>query len=236
MAKLVIFTRSAQEPPELVPGKVFYLNRRFLTGADDDEQFSARHPPMIFYGADGWYVSNQTPNQTLVLWGPSGRVDKIRSGLAKRLEEGESDMQIADREVTFLVEDSDADRESPPTLPGPITWSPDREAEDELKRIMKERPVFRTIVYVRFQEYIPPAPHGQPRLAVSKPAPLTAADVTACYPEATMVTVHEVCRRIREITELQLWEIGDWLADRGILLSTHNIDIPHTNCGHRRSW
>jgi hypothetical protein len=236
MSKLVIFTRSAQEPPELVPGDVFYLDRRFLTGADDDEQLSARHPPKIFYGVDGWYISNETLNQTLVVWGPSGRVDWIRPRLAIRLEEGESDMQIADREVTFLVEDSAAGRESPPMLPGPITWSPDSEAEDEMQRIMKKNPAFRTIVYVRFQEYIPPPPHGQTRLATSKPAPLTAADVTTCYPEATATTVNEVARRIRDITGLGLWEIGDWLADRGILLSTHNIDIPHTNCGHRRSW
>src|ERR1035441_11064302 len=90
MAKLTIFTRSAQDPPELVPGDVFYLHRRFLTGADDNEQLS-RSGPAIFYGADGWYVSNETSNQTLVLWSPSRRVDMIEPGLAKRLEEGESD-------------------------------------------------------------------------------------------------------------------------------------------------
>lgn len=235
MTELVIFTRSAQDPPELSPGDVFYLDRRFLTGADNDERFSARRPPMIFYGADGWYISNHTPNQTLVLWGPSGRVDKIRPGLARKLEEGESDMQIADREVTFLVQGTETDRKSPPVPRGPITLEPDRKAEDEIKELMKEKPTFRTIVYVRFQEYIPPPPHGQPRLAwVNKPAPLSAHDVRACYPEATEVMVHEVCRRIRDITGLKLWEIGDWLAERGILLATHNIDIPHTACGHRR--
>jgi hypothetical protein len=231
MAKLTIFTRSAQDPPELVPGDVFHLHRRFLTGADDDEQLS-RSGPAIFYGADGWYVSNETSNQTLVLWSPSGRVDMIEPGLAKRLEEGESDMQIAGREVTFLVEEDDADLEAPPVLPGPRTQDPDKEAEDELKQAM-EKPTFRTIVYVRFQEYIPVPPHGQPRLTVSKPAPLTAVGVTACYPEATEVMVNEVARRMREIIGLHLWKTGDWLVSRGILLSTNNIDIPHTACGHR---
>jgi hypothetical protein len=234
MARLTIFTRSAQDPPELVPGDVFHLNRRFLTGADDDEQLP-RLGPAIFYGADGWYVSNDTSNQTLVLWSPSGRVDMIEPGLAKKLEEGESDMQIADREVALAVEEDDADLEAPPLLPGPITEDPDKDAEDELKQVMKGKPVFRTIVYVRFQEYIPAPPHGQPRYTVRKPAPLTAADVTACYPEATEVMVNEVARRMREITGLHLWKTGDWLASRGILLSTHNIDIPHTACGHRRA-
>jgi hypothetical protein len=156
----------------------------------------------------------------------------IQPGLGKRLEGDESYMQIADREVTFLVEEDDADLEAPPVLPGPTTGSPDSWAEDELKQAM-EKPTFRTIVYVRFQEYIPAPPHGQPELTVSKPAPLTAAGVTACYPEATEVMVNEVARRMREITGLHLWKTGDWLASRGILLSTHNIDIPHTACGHR---
>ena len=74
MTELIIFTRSTKEQPELVPGDVFKLDRYFLTGADTDERYSARHPPLIFYGADGWYVSNETSNQTIYLWGPSGRL------------------------------------------------------------------------------------------------------------------------------------------------------------------
>jgi hypothetical protein len=86
------------------------------------------------------------------------------------------------------------------------------------------------------QEYITPRPHGQAGPAlVKRPAPLTAADTAACYgPGATESAVHEASRLIRKITELQLWQIGDWMVKCGILLPEHNIDIPHTWCGHRK--
>jgi hypothetical protein len=241
MARLVIFTRSDQRPPELGPGDMFYLDRRFLTGSDDNEHYSARHPPVVFHGADGWYVNNETLNQPLYLWSPSGRLDTIDPGLAKRLEEGESDLQIADCEVTFLVQGSDADRHSPPIPRGPITWTPESEAEDALKQLMRDRPPFRIIMYTRFQEYITPRPHGQvgPAL-VKRPAPLTATDTAACCgPGVTAGTVHEASRMIRKITGLELWRIGDWMVKCGILRPEHNIDIPHTACSHRRpslSW
>lgn len=235
MTELIIFTRSTKEQPELVPGDVFKLDRYFLTGADTDERYSARHPPLIFYGADGWYVSNETSNQTIYLWGPSGRLAAIDPGLAIRLEEGESDMQIGDYEVTFLVDSTETGPQPLPKFTVPITWPPDRGAEEELRRQMKERPTFRVIVYARFQEYITPPPHRHtgPILA-RRPCPLTASDTAACCgPGVSQSAVHEVSRSLRNITGLPLWQIGDWLVRRGVLLPKHNIDIPHTACIHR---
>jgi hypothetical protein len=236
VTRLIIFTRSAKDQPELAPSDIFKLDRYFLTGADTDERYSARRPPKIFYGPDGWYVSNETSNQTVYLWSPDGRLVTIEPGLAARLEDGESDIQIGDYEVTLLVSPAEARPQQLPNLSVPVTWPPDRDAEDELRRQIKARPpAFRVIMYARFQEYITPPPHFRagPFLA-RRPSPLTAADTEACCgPAVSQSAVHEVSRSIRSITGLPLWQVGDWLVRRGILLPKHNIDIPHTACSHQ---
>lgn len=235
--RLVIFTRTDQQP-ELFPGDVWALDRKFLTGADDDERFHARNPPIVFYGHNSWYLSNNTPDQELVLYGPNDHVDRIRAKTGRPLEVGESVLLIVDQEVVFLVDRAPAPAKGARwPIPDPavkITDSPQLAAESELQDLLNSKSTFRTIIYTRFQEYILPLELARRRAGrANKPRHLNAQEVIKCYPDVTLVQVNEASRTIRSITGLELHEIGPWLVDRGLLLATHNIDIPHVECGHQ---
>lgn len=231
MAELIVFRQNAEEPQYLISGDVCYLDRKFLTGAEEDDTISARHAPKLFSADGGWIVLNQTPNQTLVLWGPKGNVDRIGPGMARMLEDDYSELQVEERRVGLSVHGTVI---APPPAPGPaapITTPPDGDAEKALRALLESKPWVRTVMYVRFQQYISARPEH-----VHNPEPLRAADVLACYPDAqNKAAVDQACREIRDVTRLTLWEIGPWLVERGILLRTHNIDIPHTECQHRVS-
>jgi len=231
VADLIIFRQNAEEPLYLTPDDICYLDRKFLTGAEDDETISARHAPKLFSADGGWIVLNQSPNQKLVLWGPSGNVDRIGPHMARKLEEDYSELLVVERRVGLEVQGTVITPMPTPGPTAPITTPPDGDAERALRALLDNKPWVRTVMYVRFQQYISARSEY-----VHNPEPLRAVDVLACYPDAQNESaVHQACREIRDATGLPLWEIGPWLVERGILLRTHNIDIPHTECQHRVS-
>jgi hypothetical protein len=235
VTKLMIYPQSANDPVTLSPGDNFPLDRRFVTGGLDDVTVSARHPPQIFYAEGEWMIRNHPENRGIVIHTPDHRAVRIGPGSARTLAAGYSEIFIATYKIGIEIEEGGAATTGSLPLPAPyeITLTDGGPEEKELKKLLDNKPMYRTIIYVRFQQYISPYPKPG-----HNPAPLTAAEVLECYPDPRLkATVDQACREIRDATGLTLIEIGPWLVERGLLLTTHNIDIPHVHCGHRsRPW
>jgi hypothetical protein len=235
LADLLIFLGS-EEPIELKPGTDFFLDRMFLTGSNGDNRYSARHAPRLFSDATDWYVENRQRDITLRLI-EGGQIASIGPGLSRKLEVEYSELLIVQTKVGLELrrdESASPDRVSaaePPTLDGPRTETGEEAIESSLRAFLAKKPQVRTIVYVRFQQYISEDP-----IYSRSPQHLTAEQVLLCYPGAKDVsTIHQAQRDISNLTGLRLHELGPWLVSRGLLLASHNIDIPHVNCGHWRN-
>jgi hypothetical protein len=101
---------------------------------------------------------------------------------------------------------------------------------DDVQERLATRATERTIMYVRFQQYISDLPEH-----VRRPRPLEARQVLECFPDAGGIgPVNESQRHLSRLTGLNLDEIGPWLVRYGILQPRHKIDTPHVNCTHRR--
>jgi hypothetical protein len=228
--KLIIFRRSAEKEVELEPGNELYLDRRFLTGGDIDNRVSQRgNAPKLFFADGGWMVFNQSETATLVLTRPNERSLQIGPRMSWRLDDGYSQMWISDCAVGLQV-DGVHTPPAPPPAPGPPTQPLDGARVKSVQERLAAKPTERTIMYVRFQQYISDQP-----VHVRNPRPLEARQVLECFPDAVALSViHEAQRQLNKLTGLSLEETGSWLVQYGILHPRHRIDTPHVNCGHRR--
>jgi hypothetical protein len=230
MAELLIYRKSSEAPVVLVPADGdFFLDRKFLTGSNSDDRYSARHAPLIFPRVNGWYVHNRLRDTTLVLKGPGGNICRIGPDMTRLIEQDYSELLICECWIGLEIRGPLENVIEPPIPDGPITNPQDGGAERALLALLESKPLLRTIMYVRFQEYISDDP-----VYARRPQPLTAAEVLECFPDGQNIgAVHQAWREIHEVLGISLSEMGPWLVERGILLSTHNIEIPHVNCPHR---
>ena len=231
MSRLTIYPQSSDDPVSLSPGEVFRLDRRFVTGGLADATVSARHPPQVFFAEGQWMLRNDPLNRAIVIHAPDGRPVNISPGAARTLAEGDSEVFIAAYKIGISVEeDGPADPACLPSLAtAEVTLTDGAEEEERLRKLLRDKPMWRIVMYTRFQRYISPTPTPG-----DNPSPLTAAEVLKCYPDPrSEATVNQAWREIKDATGLTLNEIGPWLVERGLLLTAHNVDIPHVNCGHR---
>jgi hypothetical protein len=234
MSRLTIYPYNTDEPVTLSPGEVFRLNRRFVTGGLADTTVSARHPPQVFFAEGEWMIRNDPSNKVIVIHAPDGRPANIGPGAARTLAVGDSQVFIAGYRVGLSVEEDGSTNLAflssvEPDEVTEITLADGAEEEERLKALLQNKPMWRTIMFTRLQRYISPNPKPG-----ENPSPLTAAEVLKCYPDPRLeTTVNQAWRDVKDITGLALNEIGPWLVERGLLLTDHNVDIPHVNCGHR---
>jgi len=231
MSRLTIYPQNSDDPVILSPGEVFRLDRRFVTGQLADTTVSARHPPQVFFAEGEWMIRNDPLNKVIVIHPPDGRPATISPGAARTLAGGDSEVFIAAYKIGISVEEAGAADPGclSPVDTGEVTLSEGAEEEARLRKLLRDKPMWRVIMFTRFQRYISPNPRPG-----DNPSPLTAAEVLKCYPDPrSEVTVNQAWREIKDATGLTLNEIGPWLVERGLLLTAHNVDIPHVNCGHR---
>ncbi|GAA1028179.1 hypothetical protein GCM10009557_12300 [Virgisporangium ochraceum] len=227
---MTIYRNDAREPVTLGPDDdVFFLDRKFLTGDNLDASVSrSHHAPKLFRADGAWMLHNQSPTDAVVLVDPDGRRRRIGPNLICPLDIGDSELELGP--VKLGIEVHDAAQPPPiPIQPGPITVPRDGYSpEEELVAYFRRKPIARTVMYVRYQQFISSLPEHQ------IPRPLTAQEVRQCFAAVTDTVVNQVQRDMQRFTGRNLAQLGHWLVERGVLLDRHRIDIPHDACEHRR--
>jgi len=227
--KLIVFRQSDAPEVELLAGQELYLDRRFLTGSDDDRRVSqAGNAPRLLFAGDGWMLINQSETASLVLTRPEDKAPvRIGPRMSFRLDNGYSQLWISDHAIGLEVDGADL---PPPAPSGPPTQPFDKDKVEAVQKRLADKSVERTIMYVRFQRYISELPAD-----VRNPRPLGARQVLECFPEAGGISVvHEAQRHLSRLSGRSLEDTGHWLVECGILQPHHKIDTPHVNCGHRK--
>jgi hypothetical protein len=226
MPDLIIIRHDHGDSVTLSEGTLFYLDRQFLTGGDEDTRLHRRrHAPMLLSLDGDWLLVNRSPSQSMTVEDEEGHFLRLEPQNVRLIPVGFSTIKIGPLGVglEFMAENSLV----PLTLDGPPTsrfdgWDSPCEVVREL---LEKRPELRTIMYVRYQAFLSDA---------DKPRSLTAGQVLDCFPDTTIHRVNEAQRKMKHITGRDKEELGNWLVDNGLLTTRLRDSTPHVNCCHRK--
>ncbi|HEX4721000.1 MAG TPA: hypothetical protein VH333_00700 [Pseudonocardiaceae bacterium] len=230
MPELIVIRHDHGDAVTLSEGTLFYLDRTFLTGGEQDTRLHRRkHAPMLLSLDGDWLLVNQSPERPLTVEDEEGHFLRVSPQKVCLIPVGFSTLKLGPFTVgiEFMAEDS----LTPLTLDGPTTSKFDRtdQALDVVSELLERRPELRTIMYVRYQAFLSDRPED-----VDKPRTLTAGQVLDCFPVTTIHRVNEAQRKLKHITGRDKDELGQWLVDNGLLTTRLRDTTPHVHCDHRK--
>ncbi len=230
MPELIIIRHDHGDSVTLPEGMLFYLDRRFLTGGEQDTRLHRRrHAPMLLSLDGDWLLVNQSPSRSLTVEDEEGHFLRLEPQKVRLIPVGFSTLKIGPVGVglEFMAENS----RGPLTLEGPETSRSDGSDNpcDVVRELLERRPELRTIMYVRYQAFLSDRPED-----VARPRTLTAGQVLDCFPVTSIHRVNEAQRKMKHITGRDKDELGHWLVDNGLLTTRLRGTTPHANCHHRK--
>ncbi|AYF74207.1 hypothetical protein D7D52_10410 [Nocardia yunnanensis] len=199
---------------EVHEGETVYLDRELL--AAGDRRVSQEHAPAIFSARGRWYLENRYEGKRLVLENvDTHKIYRIPQRVAQELDGEDFHVYVAHQTVAVQV-DGYVRPEGRPEC-NTLTDGLGRDADLQVRQLLDEKPDWRQAVLVRYSEFMDPT--------ISNPRPLTSDEVERFVPRGRELA-NQAQRSMKQLTGLELLELGHWLTHSGILLASHRVELP----------